>query len=273
MEIFYSGEIHDGFLRLDADEATHCVRVLRHRPGDQIEVIDGQGTLYHCTLTGDGAGKGRDEVFALIDSIVPGWHSHPYHLTLAVCPTKNLDRYEWMAEKTTEIGIDVLVPVIGERSERKVLKIGRLDRIVLSAAKQSLKGAIPRIEEPQTVMEFIERHHGDSGDISLIAYCSDEIRPRDSIMDLLRKFRAESCSQKAPSRAEAAPETPPAHEYVNTGTLPRITVLIGPEGDFSPEEVRAAMAAGFVPVTLGRSRLRTETAALTAAEAVYLNLL
>ena len=272
MEIFYSSEILDGFLRLDAGESAHCTQVLRHKAGDAIDVIDGRGTLYRCTLveedspgpaaTASGASfpaatgnlrksyKRRAPAAALarIDSVVPGWGGHPYRLTLAVCPTKNPDRYEWMAEKATEVSLDLLVPVIGERSERRVLKTDRLERILLSAAKQSLKGAVPEVAEPLGVREFVAGMGVPAADeLRLIAYCSDEVQPRSSIMAELRAFVSGVHAEK-----------------------PRITVLIGPEGDFSPEEVRAAMAAGFVPVSLGASRLRTETAGLTAAEAVYL---
>ena len=292
MEIFYSDQVFDGFLRLPAEETAHCVRVLRHRPGDEIDVIDGRGTLYHCVLQeeegaaaapakrgkggeqrrgkGEELRRGRGEEQTAVARIVSSeasWGSHPYHLTLAVCPTKNPDRYEWMAEKVTEVGIDTLAPVIGERSERRVLKTDRLHRILLSATKQSLKGAIPELLEPQSVMEFIAGlgeareaagdASGAAGELRLIAYCSDEVKPRAFIMDLLRQM----AKKTAITSEDAA--TPAA--------APRVTVLIGPEGDFSPAEVQAAMDAGFVPVSLGSSRLRTETAAITAAEAVYLS--
>lgn len=258
MELFYSAEILDGYLRLDAGEASHCTRVMRHRAGDAINVIDGRGTLYRCTLMegGDSRGGQSGGVLARIDGCEPGWGGHPYRLTLAVCPTKNPDRYEWMAEKATEVGFDLLVPVIGERSERRVLKTDRLGRILLSAAKQSLKGAIPEIAETESVSGFIARMGAPAeGELRLIAYCSDEVRPRSSIMAELKAFR------------DGIQEGPVG----SAGEKPQITVLIGPEGDFSPEEVRAAMAAGFIPVSLGTSRLRTETAGITAAEAVYLS--
>ena len=423
MEIFYSDDIQGSILTLPAEEAAHCVRVLRHRPGDHIDVIDGRGTLYHCTLldpastqasafaagpyfqgspvkygrkcktpqslgvggpskTAKNEGAPSGSAFsrsvsgsaptvARIDSSEPGWHSHPYRLTLAVCPTKNPDRYEWMAEKATEVGLDVLVPVIGDRSERKVLgKEERLAKILLSAAKQSLKGAVPQLAAPVSVRDFIaslspaasapgiatasaavspldcqnrpktlEAQASEPGlpskssenasrpaptpspaaalapipgatpaaasSLRLIAYCSDEVQPRASIMALLRDFwnvkvqnrpkmnfdslknQGESAfSPKnelslgevgaAPAGATTARATPADDAPSATPApddTPEIIVLIGPEGDFSPEEVRAAIAAGFIPVSLGASRLRTETAAVTAAEAVYLSLL
>lgn len=408
MEIFYSDDIQGPILSLPAEEAAHCVRVLRHRPGDHIDVIDGRGTLYHCTLldpasdladtpsgagidlpVGGGSKNGRkcstpqglgvggasktaknaaapfrsssyrnsatvarrghsaSTTVARIDSSEPGWHSHPYRLTLAVCPTKNPDRYEWMAEKATEVGFDVLVPVIGDRSERKVLgKEERLQKILLSAAKQSLKGAVPQLAAPVSVRDFIaslapgggpdavapsgptstpdtaaaaptpgtaaasaavssldcqnrpktleaqasepglpsksaENASRPASSLRLIAYCSDEVQPRASIMALLREYWQGWC-QKSPKTlptpgSEAGLVAKSAENATNLpeapGTTPEIIVLIGPEGDFSPEEVRAAIAAGFIPVSLGASRLRTETAAVTAAEAVYLSLL
>lgn len=280
MEIFYSDRILDGRLMLDADEAAHCALVLRHKAGERIEVIDGRGTLYHCVIeeavqtadnpSGSDAArkqrsvprrKGGGELWARIESSEENWGGHPYKITLAVCPTKNIERFEWMAEKVTELGIDRLAPLFGERSERRVLKGDRLRKILLSASKQSLKGAIPELLEPQTVRGFIEAlgkpaegKNGGPGELRLIAYCSDTLRPRASIMEELAKFLG--------GRGAA-----------NGSALPEIIVLIGPEGDFSPEEVRAAMDAGFVPTTLGGSRLRTETAALTAVEAVYLSTL
>lgn len=235
MELFYSPDMGGGFGHLGPEESVHCVKVLRHRTGDRIHVIDGEGTLYLCELVSDSS-KGVD---LMVLSSEPGWGSHPYHLTLAVCPTKNNDRYEWFAEKATELGVDRIVPVIGDRSERKVFKTDRLRKIVLSATKQSLKARLPQVEEPTGVKEFIA--HSDPDALRLIAYCfEDEEHPRISIKEALSAFAGD-----------------------------RVEVLIGPEGDFSPEEARLALDSGFVPVHLGASRLRTETAAVTAAEAVY----
>lgn len=231
MEIFFSDDICDGRVRLDAEESGHCVRVLRHRPGDEISVIDGRGTLYRCALEIADA-KGAE---ARVIEAQPGFGAHPYHLTMAVCPTKNIDRYEWFVEKSTEIGVDVIAPVIGERSERRVLKTDRLRRLTLSAAKQSLKAAIPTVAEPQSVRDFILAAPADA--LKLICYCFDDVE-RKQIQQLL-----------------------PAKE---------ICILIGPEGDFSPEEAALARERGWVPVSLGDSRLRTETAAVVAATAVYL---
>ena len=232
MEIFYSNDIDGTSVRLDAEESAHCVRVLRHREGDGINVIDGRGTLLRCTLT-NADPKGAE---ARIDGREKGFGGHPYRLTMAVCPTKNIDRYEWFVEKATEIGVDGIVPVIGERSERKVLKTDRLRRLALSAAKQSHKGAIPRLDDAVSVSDFLQQDHDG---LKLICYCFDDVG-RVLISDALQQA-----------------ERP-------------ILILIGPEGDFSPEEAALARERGWIPVSLGPSRLRTETAALTAVTAVYL---
>ena len=238
MEIFWTDRIEAGHCFLGEEESAHCVRVLRHREGDNVCVIDGAGTMYECVLSQ----ASPKAAVARIEKANPGWGSHPYRLEMAVCPTKNIDRYEWFVEKATEVGTDRFVPVIGEHSERKVLKTERLRRIVLSAAKQSLKAAVPEIAEPLTVKDFITSV-ADSPALKMIACCfEDESHPRTSVMQAL------SGTDK--------------REYI---------VLIGPEGDFSREEVRLAIEAGFIPVHLGESRLRTETAALAAVFAAYYN--
>ena len=237
MELFYSRDIEGGICRLDQDESGHCIKVLRHRSGDEISVIDGCGTLYRCRITSDSP-KGVEAI--ILDS-EEGWGGHPYHLHMAVCPTKNNDRFEWFAEKACEIGFDVLSPVFGDHSERKVLKTARVEKILVSAAKQSLKAAIPIVNEPVSVKEFIKEAAGDDKSLKLIAYCfEDERAPRRSIKEVLNAFEGTD-----------------------------ITVMIGPEGDFSRAEAETALEAGFIPVHLGESRLRTETAALTAAASVY----
>ena len=261
MELFYAHEVSGSYCLLDAEESGHCVRVLRHRAGDEIDVIDGCGTLYHCRLT-DPNPKGAQ---AQILESLADWNAHPYHLTIGCCPTKNNDRFEWFVEKATELGVDRIVPLIGERSERRVYKTDRAARIALSATKQSLKARIPVIEEPVTVQSFIVNHlpavlqngrpeaAGDnrgqrplkqekSDGLFAIAYCFEGETLRTSIKQTLQGFKGKD-----------------------------VTILIGPEGDFSPEEARLAIAGGYVPIHLGASRLRTETAAVTAVEAVYLH--
>lgn len=236
MELFYSQDIEGGIVRLNQDESGHCIKVLRHKCGDEISVIDGCGTLYKCRITSD-SHKG---VEAIVLESQNDWGGHPYNLHLAVCPTKNNDRYEWFAEKACEIGFDTLSPIIGDHSERRILKTPRVEKILVSAAKQSLKAAVPVVNEPVSAKEFI-KSEAESQGLKMIAYCfEDERVPRRSIREALEGYDGD-----------------------------QITVMIGPEGDFSKEEAEMALAAGFIPVHLGQSRLRTETAALTAAAAVY----
>jgi 16S rRNA (uracil1498-N3)-methyltransferase len=267
MELFYAYKVSDGFAFLDAEESGHCVRVLRHRVGDAVEVIDGSSSLLHCELS-DASPK---EAVARVVSETPGWGSHPYHLTMAVCPTKNIDRYEWFVEKATELGVDEIVPVIGDHSERRVVRVDRLRKIAVAGAKQSLKGAVPVVSDVVSVYDFI----GGSTGIKLIAYCSDDVAARGSIMDIL----AAAAKSSAAGKGQVPVPEKRGSGYLHSPTdrlapaaAASVTVLIGPEGDFSQEEVRAALDAGFVPVHLGPSRLRTETAALTAVEAVYFTL-
>lgn len=235
MEIFWTEDIAGGICRLGEEESAHCVRVLRHRAGDRINIIDGHGTMYECTLVADSP-KGAE---ARIEQAHQNWGGHSYDLTMAVCPTKNIDRYEWFAEKATEFGVDRIVPVIGEHSERKILKPERMNRILLSATKQSLKASIPELSNTISVREFIEST-AEKDALKMIAYCFEDGQERTSIREVLEKNDAKE-----------------------------VIVLIGPEGDFSREEADAAVAAGYVPVHIGESRLRTETAALASVSMVY----
>ena len=239
MELFFCKEISSGATVLDREESNHCVKVLRHRRGDDINIIDGAGFLYRCRIIDDNP---REVAFEVLES-VEGYGSHPYRLHMAVSPPKNIDRFEWFAEKATEIGVDEVTPLFGDYSERKVFKPERVERLLISAAKQSHKGAVPRLNGAVAVRDFIASLK-DSDALKLICYCDDTIalgREKISIREALRL-------------AEGRP----------------VVVMIGPEGDFSRAEMAAAVASGWQPVSLGESRLRIETAALTAVAAVYL---
>lgn len=239
-------------VRLDREESGHCVRVLRHRAGDEISVIDGLGTLFRCRLTAADPKEAEAEILEK----VPGFGAVPYRLTMAVCPTKNIDRFEWFAEKATEFGVDAIVPTIGDRSERKVLKPERMQRILLSAAKQSLKARIPVLGEAVSVREFLMSHSGIcASDGTGVAHGSGSVGSELKLICCC--FEPEGGRKTVTEAIRAA-----AHG------LP-VTVLIGPEGDFSDDEVALAMENGWTPVSLGESRLRTETAALAAVAAVY----
>lgn len=211
---------------LPEEESRHAVKVLRMAEGDELEVVDGQGNLYRCRVTM----AHQKHTLVAIDStehVTPHWHRH---LTLAVAPTKNLDRMEWLVEKAVEVGVDRIVPLLTEHSERRVLKTERLAKIMVSAMKQSLKATLPQLDELTPLDTLLAE---DATGDRFVAYCDTSL-PREQRRELAREVRAGRDA----------------------------TLLIGPEGDFSPAEVARLLNAGFAPVTLGESRLRTETAAL-----------
>ncbi len=262
MELFFSAEMANGLCTLTEEESRHCAKVLRHTVGDTINVIDGSGALYTCKILECGK-----KVVCSVENVQEGFGAHRYNLTMAVCPTKNIDRYEWFLEKATEMGLDTVVPVIGEHSERRIIKPERLEKILVSAAKQSLKGAVPVLQEAVPVKQFIKEAASYPG-VKLIAYCGE--REKVTLAQAVAQACAEADVQVGAQAGAldtgidfAAGDTRPVF------TLPHITILIGPEGDFSPAEVDAAIAAGFKPLTLGESRLRTETAAVAAVAGVY----
>ena len=232
MELFFSREIASGVRELDRQESGHCIKVLRHREGDTVHVIDGCGNLYECRIVSANPSATGFEVL----NVVEGYGSHPYNLTMAVAPPKNIDRFEWFCEKATEIGVDTIVPLVGD----------------YSAAKQSHKGAVPALEPLTAVRDFLVRDF--AGDVQkYICYCSEvEGAPKIPI-----------------TRALAAAASN-ASDKENT---PGFVIMIGPEGDFSREEVTLAIRHGWQLISLGDSRLRIETAALTATAAVYLSCL
>lgn len=240
MELFYSDNIGQTTLLLTPEDSLHCARVLRHRSGDSICVIDGMGTMYECVVLSDNP----RQVSAEITVRHTAWNTHPYHLSMGVCPTKNNDRFEWFVEKAVEIGVDAICPLEGDRSERRVYKEDRAKKIALSASKQSLKSSLPVIGGMATVRDFVSASR--SG-LKLIAYCfEDGTVPRRALSEVVS-------------------------EYIARGNVsyPEITVLIGPEGDFSPSEALLAIKNGYLPIHLGPSRLRTETAALVAVTQIY----
>ena len=230
MHRFFAPDIADTLV-LPEQESQHAVRVLRLVEGDEIEVVDGRGGLYNCRITL--AHTKRCGVEIVSSTSVPNhWQGR---ITVAIAPTKNLDRMEWLAEKATEMGIDRIIPLLCRHSERKELKTERLAKILVSAMKQSLKATLPRLDEMTPIRQVLA---GTSlPHQRFIAYC-DEATER-------RQF--EHCYR-------------PDEDVI---------IMIGPEGDFSPEEVEMAVAKGFVPVTFGESRLRTETAALYAIAACH----
>ena len=235
MQLFYCKDItQNAFCTLDAEESRHAVRVLRLREGDELNVTDGRGNLYRCQIV-----EANDKACVVEASeLLSAFHFPLSTLHLAVAPTKNPSRMEWLVEKAVEIGVGEITLLNCDHSERSFLKTDRLEKLAVSAMKQSLHTLLP------------------------------EIHPAVSLRDLLSTFRFPLSTQKFIAHCEAdKPRTPlatalkPGHDAV---------VLIGPEGDFSEEEIALALECGFQPVSLGPSRLRTETAALYAVTAFNL---
>lgn len=232
MQIFYTPDIEDDLYILNEEESRHSAKVLRLQKGDIIHLVDGRGTFYTAEIIEPHPKKTSLKI--LTRQAAYGKRNHYLHL--AVAPTKNIERFEWFLEKATEIGIDEITPVICDRSERKEVKTERLNKIITAAVKQSVKAYHPRLNEPVKLKSFL------------------------STVVAAQKFVAH-CN--------------PGEKSALSNILTRETsyaVLIGPEGDFSPGEVSLSTENGFVPVTFGESRLRTETAALEACfEVNFLN--
>lgn len=227
---FFAPDIASSVI-LPASDSQHCIRVLRMRQGDCIEVIDGRGNKYSCRITDANAHRTAVEIIGS-ETIAPAWN---YNVTVAVAPTKNVDRMEWLVEKLTEIGVNRIIPLLCRHSERKEIKTERLERIAVAAMKQSLKATLPTIDGMTPVQDVIA---ASASGQRFIAYCDRSI-PR-------RLLAKEIC---------------PGSDF---------TILIGPEGDFDPQEIHSALDSGFIPVSLGDNRLRTETAALVACDTVHI---
>lgn len=229
MHLFYTPDIalcHE----LPADEAAHALRVLRLQPGDEVSLTDGQGNLYRAIISECNRKRCLVEVEGKEEQ-PPLWEGH---LHLALAPTKNMDRMEWLAEKATEIGFDELTFLNCQWSERRIVKGERIEKILVSAMKQSLKARLPKLNEMTDFMHFVKQPFSGQ---KFIAHCHEG-----------KKLLLRQALQ-------------PAEDAL---------VLIGPEGDFSPDEVAEAIRQGFKPVTLGNTRLRTETAALVAVHLMNL---
>lgn len=229
MRLFYQPHINAGDNFLNAEESRHCVKVLRLKQGDTIHVTDGKGVLYTCILIEADPSKCALEV---IEKQTESPKDH--HIHIAIAPTKNQDRLEWFVEKSVELGIDKISPILCRQSERKTLKTDRLKRKAISAMKQSLKFRVPEISELTPVTKLLDYQTEAQ---KFIAYVDD--LPRPHLINAAKK----------------------GMHYL---------VLIGPEGDFSEEEVSAAIESGFEAVSLGDSRLRTETAGVVACHVLGL---
>ena len=228
MQLFYDPDIMEGPYSLREQEAQHAARVLRKRVGDELDLVDGRGGWYTATITS----IGKRECLLHAARVRQETARADHHLTLLVAPTKQIDRFEWILEKATEIGIDRIQPILTEHSERSRLRTDRLARVIEAAMKQSLRAWLPELREP---VAFEKALKTIAADRKYLAYLGAE--PASSSVKLL------SCDP-APGAAHV--------------------VAIGPEGGFSPLEAELAQVHGYGWVSLGPHRLRTETAAITA---------
>ncbi len=236
MQLFYCKDITpNAFCTLDAEESRHAVRVLRLREGDELNVTDGRGNLYRCRIV---TADDRACVIEAAEQEFSALHS-PFSIHLAVAPTKNPSRMEWLVEKAVEIGVGEITLLNCDHSERTFLKTDRLEKLAVSAMKQSLHTLLPEIHPAVSLRDWLNSQFSIvNSQLKFIAHCEAD-KPRTPLATALK----------------------PGCDAV---------VLIGPEGDFSPEEIALALDCGFQPVSLGPSRLRTETAALYAVTAFNL---
>jgi 16S rRNA (uracil1498-N3)-methyltransferase len=229
MALFYVPDLVNGHV-LPEEESQHAVKVLRLQVGTEITVVDGVGGYYKAKIINPNPKHCTFE----IREIITEFRKRDFHLHIAIAPTKNMERLEWFIEKATEIGIDEITPILCRFSERKIIKAERLEKIIVSAAKQSVKAYFPILHPLCTFDELMKTHQAPQ---KFIAHCYEEDKK------LLQNEIHKSTD---------------------------VLILIGPEGDFSKEEVQKAMSFGFIPVSLGNSRLRTETAGVVACHTVNL---
>lgn len=229
MSLFYAPNIIED-LTLPEEESQHAIKVLRMTEGDELEIVDGKGNYYEAKITIANHKKCK----VTIEKEIKEYHKRNFHLHIAIAPTKNIERIEWFVEKATEIGIDEITPIICRFSERKVVKQDRLNKIIISAMKQSQKAYLPLLNEQCSFNEFINNHNTDS---LYIGHCY-----KNEKKELGMTYK----------KGENA------------------TILIGPEGDFSEEEIQEALRNGYIPISMGESRLRTETAGIVACHTINL---
>ena len=226
MQLFFTENTNDEFI-LPAEESKHITKVLRKKEGDSLNFTDGKGHLLIAEITNSDTRKTQVKIIERTSKK----KQHNYHLHVAIAPTKNIDRFVWFLEKSCEIGIDEITPIICERSERKIVKKERCNRILLSAMKQSLKYHLPKLNETIYFSDFISKKHEGN---KFIAHCGEGVKSE------LRK------------------------EKIEGETL----ILIGPEGDFSPKEIEKSEHNNFTPISLGNSRLRPETAGIVTVNTI-----
>ncbi len=232
MHTFYSPNILNNTAVLSPEESAHCLRVLRLGKGDKVTLIDGKGGMYEAVIAEPAANACRLEITALLPS--PPERKHKIHI--AIAPTKSIDRFEWFIEKSVEIGVDTITPLLCQRSERRVLKTDRLHKLIVSTIKQAMVPRLPVLNELTAFEKLVE----------------------DPVLPHANRFIAHC---QPGERRELKNEQLAACDAI---------ILIGPEGDFTPDEVKLAVENGFIPVSLGYNRLRTETAGVVACHTVNL---
>lgn len=231
MQIFYAPGICGDTYALDETESRHIIKVLRMAAGDAVRLIDGRGNLYEGIISSPNPRRCTIRITATHEA----FEKSGYRLHIAISPLKNAERFEWFIEKSVEIGIAEITPLMCRRTEKHNVNTLRLERIVISAMKQSIKAFVPALNSPETFDSFTAIHREG---VKMIAHCNERNGSRLSI------------PQAYPQGADA-------------------TILIGPEGDFTDDEITAATQRGYTPVHLGHSRLRTETAGIAACHSVY----
>jgi 16S rRNA (uracil1498-N3)-methyltransferase len=229
MQLFYTPDITTDNYTLDEQESKHCIRVLRMRIGDKMHLTNGKGSMFQAAITDANPKACQLKIVETIHD----FEKRNYWLHIAIAPTKNIERIEWFLEKATEIGVDEITPIITEHSERQQIKPERLERIVIAAMKQSVKAYKPTINQAVSFNNFIKANRINTS--AYIAHCID--------------------TQKKHLKDVYVPNT-------------NAVICIGPEGDFSKEEVNTALSNGCIPISLGNSRLRTETAGVVACHTI-----
>lgn len=230
MQIFYAPDITGNHYTLDEKESRHCIRVLRMAAGTQVRLIDGKGSLYEAVITNPDSSK----CSLTITGVIRDFEKRNYRLHIAISPLKNYERFEWFVEKSVEIGVDEITPLICLKTEKPGIKNERVCNLIISAMKQSLKSKLTKLNDSCGFNDFIKKNNNGC---RMIAHCSNE-QAREKIGDVYLKG--------------------------NDALL-----LIGPEGDFTEEEIKSATGSGFIPVHLGQSRLRSETAGIAACYSIY----
>lgn len=230
MQVFYAPGISGKTWILDEKESRHCIRVLRMRKETPVRLIDGKGNLYEGVIEDPDPAKCKISV----SNIIRDFEKRNYHLHIAISPLKNPERFEWFIEKSVEIGIDEITPLICRNTEKQNVREDRINNIIISGMKQSLKARITLLNELATFNDFIGTERSEA---RFIAHCST-LTEKNSIADVYKR---------------------------GSDAL----VLIGPEGDFSEKEIRSAIKSGYRPVHLGSSRLRAETAGIAACHSIY----